>query len=73
MRQTIEAGGFKRLKRDGGRSDQINWPPNPKHYWRWRCHLSLEDLDRSEGHEGLGVKEKRARSRSGQKETEGKV
>lgn len=24
--------------------ERINVPANPKHYWRWRMHLSLEDL-----------------------------
>jgi 4-alpha-glucanotransferase len=24
--------------------ERINIPANPKHYWRWRMHVSLEDL-----------------------------
>ena len=24
--------------------ERINIPANPRHYWRWRMHLSLEDL-----------------------------
>jgi len=26
------------------KADQINWPPNPAHYWRWRSKVSVEDL-----------------------------
>jgi len=26
------------------RADQINWPPNPQHYWRWRSRISLQQL-----------------------------
>ena len=25
-------------------SERINIPANPKHYWRWRMHVTLEDL-----------------------------
>jgi len=25
-------------------SERINVPANPKHYWRWRMHLTLEDM-----------------------------
>jgi 4-alpha-glucanotransferase len=25
-------------------SERINVPANPKHYWRYRMHISLEDL-----------------------------
>ena len=25
-------------------SERINIPANPKHYWRWRMHVSLEEL-----------------------------
>ena len=25
-------------------AERINIPANPKHYWRYRMHLSIEDL-----------------------------
>ena len=25
-------------------SERINIPANPKHYWRWRMQLTLEDM-----------------------------
>ena len=25
-------------------SERINIPANPKHYWRWRMHITLEEL-----------------------------
>ena len=24
--------------------ERINIPANPKHYWRWRMHVTLEDM-----------------------------
>ena len=24
--------------------ERINVPANPKHYWRWRMHVTLEDM-----------------------------
>jgi 4-alpha-glucanotransferase len=24
--------------------ERINIPANPKHYWRWRMHVSLEEM-----------------------------
>ena len=24
--------------------ERINVPANPRHYWRWRMHITLEDL-----------------------------
>lgn len=32
------------LRRHDPREEQINDPANPKHYWRYRLHLSLDDL-----------------------------
>lgn len=29
------------------KTDQINYPPNPAHYWRWRCKASMEDILRN--------------------------
>ncbi|MCH5230752.1 MAG: 4-alpha-glucanotransferase [Muribaculaceae bacterium] len=32
------------LRREDPREDQINEPANPTHYWRYRMHLTVEDL-----------------------------
>lgn len=32
------------LRRDNPQDEQINVPANPTHYWRYRMHLSLEQL-----------------------------
>ena len=28
--------------------ERINVPANPRHYWRWRMHLTLEQLMKAE-------------------------
>lgn len=35
---------FADLRVDDPRSEQINNPANPQHYWRYRMHVSLEEL-----------------------------
>ena len=32
------------LRREDPHTERINNPANSKHYWRYRMHLSLEDL-----------------------------
>ena len=32
--------------------ERINVPANPKHYWRWRMHLTLEDLMKQDAFNG---------------------
>ncbi len=32
------------LRRDDPHAERINVPANPKHYWRYRLHLTLEEL-----------------------------
>jgi len=32
------------LRRENPQDERINVPANPKHYWRYRMHISLEDL-----------------------------
>jgi 4-alpha-glucanotransferase len=32
------------LRRENPHDERINIPANPKHYWRYRSHLSLENL-----------------------------
>jgi 4-alpha-glucanotransferase len=32
------------LRRENPNDERINVPANPKHYWRYRMHLNLEDL-----------------------------
>ena len=37
------------LRRDNPNDERINVPANPKHYWRYRMHLNLEDLLQADG------------------------
>jgi 4-alpha-glucanotransferase len=32
------------LRRTNPADERINVPANPKHYWQYRMHLTLEDL-----------------------------
>ena len=42
------------LRRENPNDERINVPANPKHYWRYRMHISLEDLkDKEEFNEEL--------------------
>ena len=33
-----------RLRQADPASERINIPANPRHYWRWRMHLTVEQL-----------------------------
>ena len=33
------------IRRQDPREELINIPANPRHYWRYRMHLTLEDLN----------------------------
>ena len=35
---------FPALRRENPSSERINVPSNPKHYWRYRMHLTAESL-----------------------------
>ena len=35
------------LRRENPQDERINIPANPKHYWRYRMHLPLEDLKKA--------------------------
>jgi 4-alpha-glucanotransferase len=37
-------GMDEKLRRQDPNEERINVPANPKHYWRYRVHLSIEDL-----------------------------
>lgn len=37
-------GMSETLRREDPNQERINQPANPKHYWRYRMHISLEDL-----------------------------
>lgn len=37
-------GMDEHLRRSNPHEERINVPANPKHYWRYRMHISLEDL-----------------------------
>jgi 4-alpha-glucanotransferase len=32
------------LRRDNPEEERINVPSNPEHYWRYRMHMTLEEL-----------------------------
>jgi 4-alpha-glucanotransferase len=32
------------LRRNNPHEERINIPANPRHYWRYRMHLTLEEL-----------------------------
>ena len=34
----------ERLRLPDADAERINVPANPKHYWRYRMHLNIEDL-----------------------------
>jgi 4-alpha-glucanotransferase len=36
------------LRRENPHDERINVPANPKHYWRYRMHLTLEDLQKAD-------------------------
>jgi 4-alpha-glucanotransferase len=37
-------GIHERIRRNSPADERINIPANPKHYWQYRMHISLEDL-----------------------------
>ena len=37
-------GMDEKLRNPDVDQERINVPANPRHYWRWRMHLTLEDL-----------------------------
>ena len=37
------------LRHPNAQAERINVPANPRHYWRWRMHLSLEQLIKADG------------------------
>ncbi len=41
------------LRRENPQDERINVPANPKHYWRYRAHVSLEELLAAEGFNGV--------------------
>jgi 4-alpha-glucanotransferase len=48
-------GMSETLRRENPNEERINLPSNPKHYWRYRMHISLEDLIKEDGfNEELG-------------------
>ena len=40
------------LRRQNPHDERINIPANPKHYWRYRAHIALEDLMGADGFNG---------------------
>jgi 4-alpha-glucanotransferase len=41
-------GSDEKLRHENPHDERINVPANPKHYWRYRVHISLEDLMKAE-------------------------
>lgn len=41
------------LRRENPEDERINIPANPKHYWRYRMHLSLEELQKAKEFNGM--------------------
>jgi 4-alpha-glucanotransferase len=37
------------LRLEDANAERVNIPANPKHYWRYRMHLNIEDLLECEG------------------------
>ena len=37
-------GISEKLRRADPNDERINIPANPKHYWRYRMHINIEDL-----------------------------
>ena len=37
------------LRNPDAQAERINIPANPRHYWRWRMHISLEQLAANQG------------------------
>ena len=50
------------LRLDDYRNERINIPSNPRHYWRYRMHMTIEELTR---HTGFSDKIKSMITRSG--------
>ncbi|MDO8365221.1 MAG: 4-alpha-glucanotransferase [Saprospiraceae bacterium] len=38
-----------KIRRKNPHEERINIPANPKHYWRYRAHIALEDLMKADG------------------------
>lgn len=41
------------LRRENPHDERINIPANPKHFWQYRMHLTLEELRKAEGFNGM--------------------
>lgn len=46
-------GADESLRRTDAREERINVPSNPRHYWRYRLHLSLEELMEQDEFNGM--------------------
>jgi 4-alpha-glucanotransferase len=53
------------LRREDPFEERINVPANPKHYWRYRMHLSVEALLDAEEFNTLLLEMLRASGRAG--------
>ncbi|MBK7939094.1 MAG: 4-alpha-glucanotransferase [Lewinellaceae bacterium] len=45
-------GMDEKLRRENPHDERINIPANPRHYWRYRLHIALEDLLKAEDFNG---------------------
>ena len=41
------------LRRQNPAEEQINMPANPRHYWRYRMHLTVENLISQDSFNGM--------------------
>lgn len=48
-------GMSEELRKADAESERINEPANPRHYWRYRMHISLEELKAASSFNGLMV------------------
>jgi 4-alpha-glucanotransferase len=39
----------EKLRLPDQNAERINIPANPRHYWRYRMHLTIEDLMQADG------------------------
>ena len=42
-------GMDEKLRAENPEEERINVPANPRHYWRYRMHLTLEELLNADG------------------------
>ena len=59
---------YENLRLADQNAERINIPSNPKHYWRYRMHLSIEDLMKNDSFRGSMIEMMRNSGRKYKKE-----